>query len=1251
MANRINHNPNNQFNFNNSSPIRCLQVNLGKGRNAFQEIHKIIHSSYDFIFFQEPHLNNNHRITNIPGFTIYQFPAPNHTEHPLKAAIAIRNNICSTLGNTEHSNSNLASVHIQTTKGIKIILTSVYIEPRTDDLQTLRRLEHLLQSTIGSLHIICGDFNGWNTLWGSNSNNRRGNQILDLIFINNLTVCNTGNRPTFETVTHGIPRESIIDLTLTTGSKDVQIIDWHVDSDLCPSSDHNAISFNLKIEKAQLIKNKKLSTFKYNTYSLKWDNIKEEFKHEIELNLPAETNITTLDKQGLDKYINLITSAIQKTCNKVLPKATRYSHKAPWWNDELDTLKRKVLQNHRELRKRKRRALPLEDCLRVRYTLRKEYSDAICSASHEHFKEFCTTQKNEDVWTVTNKIIKAKPISQPPATLKLDNGKFTNTTEETAEALLNKFYPDDTPDTSDYQKSLTTLMQQPIHTPPEPPFTETEVIECIKYMNPKKSPGPDNLTSDICYQFTILHPEIMTNIFNRCLELGYFPKSWKIAYAKIIPKPNKSDYTSLAAYRPIGLINVFGKLLEKLVINRLTHHSHTNNYICDQQFGFKLQTSTTDAIRSALTTINTSISQKEHVIAASLDIKSAFDNAWWPSIFKKLRDIQCPSNIFYILRDYVKERNVFLNFADCSLNKGMTKGCIQGSVCGPSLWNLILDQLLAIDLPEGCRLQAYADDVLLISSHQSISSLERNTNIALKTISDWGKSVKLDFGPDKTTVVPFTNKSKLCKINIDHKFIPFSNHLKYLGIIIDSKQRFIKHSEYIIEKAKKLFNKLMVFIKPTWGIHPDNVKIIYLRVIEPIICYGASIWAKALQYQYIRDRFLSLQRLFSIKIIQGFRTISTAASISIAQLNPLPSKIQSIADIETTKFTGVSQYLPTDIPIERRAQPNSFLHPSHRLPISFNEIKTTEEFDIFRSDNYNNHLVFTDGSKIEDKVGSAFIIFKPNGNNATNKYKLHNCCSVFQAELIAINNAVKYIFKQKIPTTNIFSDCKSALLEISNPNSQNFIVNEIHHTLHSARLQNLEIYFSWVKAHINILGNEMADAAAKSAAFSHKSPEYNSVPISHIKQINKEKLNQDSIDLYNKTSAHIKTLFPTYNNLCDYLKSVRPVFEITQLLTNHGYHKEYLHRFKITENENCPCDNNTTQSLKHLIEECPRFARSRLEHIIVSENFRIDSFNLNEITEHQSTCDSYHKHLFQIINNLKDFNKTNTNTNNNIQPH
>jgi hypothetical protein len=79
-------------------------------------------------------------------------------------------------------------------------------------------------------------------------------------------------------------------------------------------------------------------------------------------------------------------------------------------------------------------------------------------------------------------------------------------------------------------------------------------------------------------------PKTVTSIYNECLKRGYFPKEWKVA--KIIPliKPGQKDSQNRSKYRPINLLNIGGKVLKKLLINRIMHYIYKIEYINDSQY-------------------------------------------------------------------------------------------------------------------------------------------------------------------------------------------------------------------------------------------------------------------------------------------------------------------------------------------------------------------------------------------------------------------------------------------------------------------------------------------------------------------------------------------------------------------------------------------------------------------------------------------------------------------------------------------
>ncbi|GBP28961.1 Putative 115 kDa protein in type-1 retrotransposable element R1DM [Eumeta japonica] len=169
---------------------------------------------------------------------------------------------------------------------------------------------------------------------------------------------------------------------------------------------------------------------------------------------------------------------------------------------------------------------------------------------------------------------------------------------------------------------------------------------------------------------------------NKCLELGYFPRAWKVAAIKVIPKPGKEDYARPKSYRPIGLLPVLGKTVERMLVGRLQWHLMPK--LQATQYGFTPQRGTEDALYDLMTHIYQELNLKKIILMVSLDIEGAFDNAWWPALETQLRALGCPVNLHGLVRGYLRDREVVVKYAGGECRKGTSKGCIQGSIAGPT---------------------------------------------------------------------------------------------------------------------------------------------------------------------------------------------------------------------------------------------------------------------------------------------------------------------------------------------------------------------------------------------------------------------------------------------------------------------------------------------------------------------------------------------------------------------------------------
>lgn len=1225
--------------------IHILQCNTDKSKHTFHElIQYFTHSKHNIALVTEPYIGAGDKVKNINGLNLFQFPSPNRK---VKSCIITKSGIGPILGISEHSSPNLCIVRAQLGH-TQIHIISIYIEPRTDTHNTLELTDRFLQHNTQIDCVLGGDLNGWHPSWGSARANARGADIVTMAHANDLYVCNTGSTPTFETTSYRRYRSSIIDITLASASLHQNITHWKVNMDACPSSEHNAIDFtithNQSHSSTHTTQHSNTSTFLYKNHKAHWPTFNSALLTHALANNLLDTQIDTLNNDDLELFIDKLTDTIHSACKESMPIRTPGSKpKPPWWTEALETRKREVISLHRALHVAKRNGGPTESLGSQLLELKATYANELRAESTTSFRRFCELQTKENVWTLTNRLIKESSPRIPPATLKTDDNTYTTDGHDTAKALLDRFYPDDDPDIEPRHSFLRSTLSTPSSTEPDPPFTTQEVLEVLKDMSPKKAPGLDNLTADICFKSSLLLPGLITDVMNRCLALHHFPRQWKRAYVKIIPKPNKSDHTDLNSYRPIGLLPVFGKALEKLFVRRVTYTAAKAGKLNDRQYGFKPQTNTTAALRAAIDQIKTDKNNGLMTVAVSLDIKAAFDNAWWPALFHRLRHIDCPSNIYRLILSYTTDRTVILDHAGSRISKTMSKGCIQGSACGPVLWNIILDELLELDLPSGCRLQAFADDVLLVASARDLTTLQNNTEHALNAIVSWGRGVKLTFSPNKTQAIAFSGKAKRARIHIDSHPLHMQDSIKLLGVILDEKLLFQKHLTHIITKATLIFQKLILYCRPTWGAHPENIRTIYNQVIQPIITYAAGIWGHVVRKKCAAKKLLGLQRGFAIRAIRGFRTISTVAAIALARFTPIDLKVLEVREIETTRLDGTSSFLPDDIALEKQTPPHNLLHPADRVTLAPHYFHNESQIAEFLSSHpHPIFSIYTDGSKLDDgSVGAAFICYDERGRSVIKKFKLHCSCSVFQAELLAILEAAKWASLHKHPHTLILSDSKAAIQAAQYRSNTHPLVSLIHHTLHT-HSHTGRIELAWVKSHVGIAGNEAADTAAKSAALLHKASDYSSFPISYTKRMAREMTLLAWRKRYEEAQEgqHTRNLLPTLDHIYTLFKNTHISFTLTQTLSGHSYSKSYLYKFHITESDACPCDDQTSQTIDHLLRQCPRFTAARFNHTQVCRHLDIDPFNFVDILKHQSCVDSFVRLSSSVINALKEYNST-----------
>ena len=115
-------------------------------------------------------------------------------------------------------------------------------------------------------------------------------------------------------------------------------------------------------------------------------------------------------------------------------------------------------------------------------------------------------------------------------------------------------------------------------------------------------------------------------------------------------------------------------LLEKIMISRIMHHLQSKDLLNKNQFGFVPGSCTTDALTKLKEIVEENLRDKNYTILISLDVKGAFNAAWWPAILHSLKELKCPKNLYKLSLNYFSERTAEMNQNSINISKSVTKG-------------------------------------------------------------------------------------------------------------------------------------------------------------------------------------------------------------------------------------------------------------------------------------------------------------------------------------------------------------------------------------------------------------------------------------------------------------------------------------------------------------------------------------------------------------------------------------------------
>ena len=178
-------------------------------------------------------------------------------------------------------------------------------------------------------------------------------------------------------------------------------------------------------------------------------------------------------------------------------------------------------------------------------------------------------------------------------------------------------------------------------------------IKTVIYSLKNSSPGYDEMPASILKQCIDTYIDPLTYLINLSINQGIFPSELEIA--KVIPIYISDDKQLIRNYRPISVLPFFSKIFEKIISNHLLNFIESNNILYDNQFGFRMNHSTTHAIITLVERVSKALDTGKIVVGVYLDLKKAFDTIDHQILFIKLYAIVTNREQFVSYNDVLSE--------------------------------------------------------------------------------------------------------------------------------------------------------------------------------------------------------------------------------------------------------------------------------------------------------------------------------------------------------------------------------------------------------------------------------------------------------------------------------------------------------------------------------------------------------------------------------------------------------------------
>ena len=352
------------------------------------------------------------------------------------------------------------------------------------------------------------------------------------------------------------------------------------------------------------------------------------------------------------------------------------------------------------------------------------------------------------------------------------------------------------------------------------PVRPEEVMKLLCSLKNTKSSGVDYINT---MTIKLIAKEILpaiTHIINLSLTQGSFPSCWK--YAKVIPLLKKGDPLSPKNYRPVALLPILSKILEKAVFNQIVEYLDREHLLHPNHHGSRAGHNTATALIQMHDHWTQEVDAGQMVGVMMIDLSAAFDMVDHPILLEKLRLFGLEEPVVQWFQSYLSGRSQSVLIDGClSPPLDIYCGVPQGSILGPLLYIMFTNEIpdlahnhpVAYKVPDNCSSSCgssvcYVDDATYSVGHRDAGILSQKLTDQYSKIADYMAANNLVINAEKTHLVVMSAKNLSARVRDvklkagNHTILPsisekllgghISQDLKWKQHILDSEDSLVR---------------------------------------------------------------------------------------------------------------------------------------------------------------------------------------------------------------------------------------------------------------------------------------------------------------------------------------------------------------------------------------------------------------------------------------------------------------------------